>query len=91
MSSKNQNLDQDVDTSGACTDEGEDLDPSAKSKKIVLRGNGWDFAYKMYLLVGGVYYALDSMLKFYYFGFTVFTDRCRQAFFIHHVMTIINF
>lgn len=66
-------------------------DPNEKEKKIVLMGNNWDFLYKIYLLIGAIYYIADSAIKFYYFGFTVFTDRCRQAFFFHHVMTLIVF
>ena len=69
-----------------------DPDPNKKEpRKTILLGNRWDYWYKMYLLVGAIYYIFDSLLKFYYFGFTVFTDQCRQAFFFHHVTTLIVF
>jgi len=45
----------------------------------------------MYLLVGALHYSFDSGVKIYYYGFTIFTERCKLYYFFHHVATVVHF
>ena len=49
-----------------------------------------DFLFKLYLLSGTVHYTIDSLVKIYYYGFTIFTNKCKFWYLIHHIGTILN-
>ena len=62
-----------------------------KQKKIILRGDNLDLLFKVYLLIGGIHYTFDSFVKLYYYGFSIVFEGCKFNYFIHHVMTLIQF
>lgn len=47
--------------------------------------------FKMYLLLGGIHYTLDTGVKIYTYGFTIFSDPCKLWYTMHHLLTIFNF
>ncbi len=62
-----------------------------KQKKIILRGDNLDLFFKVYLLIGGIHYTFDSFVKLYYYGFSIIHEGCKFNYFIHHIMTLIQF
>ena len=54
-------------------------------KKKILQADRLDFCYKMYLLYGGIHYALDVLVKAHAYGFGIYRQPCKLWYFLHHI------
>ena len=63
--------------------------PSEKHQE--LKGDAFDTAFKYYLAVGGFHYTLDCFVKMHTYGFDILNEGCKLWYFIHHLLTLINF
>ena len=69
-----------------------DVDNDEDIKKPILKATIWDDVYRIYLLIGILYYFADSFIKMYEMKFPEdYLNMCKMAFFIHHIFTIMTF
>merc|ERR1711924_544884 len=68
-----------------------DADDEKEKKKPFLLGTWADWWFRLYLLVGGVHYGIDSVAKLRKYGLGIIFEECKLWYWIHHMCTVLMF